>query len=543
LDISLPSNIKFSQLKLSTILLLLVGCLFILISGNLSFFHQVNGIYPWAQNQGFILSLALVVYAVIFLLALTLELILPVRLVLSLLLLIAAATAYFADSYGTVIDVDMIRNTLQTNVAEAGDLITFNLLVHLIFWALVPIVLMYFIPLQKLALSTRIKHRLLASVSAVALIVICLFSFSGHYASFFREHKPLRYFINPVFPVYSAGQYLARNLKSDLNQKYVHTADYAKLPDIDLHRELVIVVVGETARTDHFSLNGYSRQTNPLLEKTANIISYSDITSCGTSTAISVPCMFAIAGRDDFNVDQAEQTENVLDLVVEAGPRVLWRDNNSDSKGVAGRFPYQNFKTAENNPICDEECRDVGMLVDLQQYIDQQSGDIMIVLHQMGSHGPAFYKRYPAEFELFTPACHSAELSECSDKEIINAYDNTVLYTDYFLAEVIALLKRNTPKYETSMLYVSDHGESLGESGLYLHGLPFMFAPQEQTKVAVILWVGESSDIDFAASEKLRDVPNSHDAIARAILTVMEVDSNAILPDSPPLFLLKKNNQ
>jgi lipid A ethanolaminephosphotransferase len=538
LDIALPSNIN-----LPPSLLLLIGCLFILISGNLSFFHQLSDIYPWEENQGFIISLGLIVFAVIFLLALTLELILPVRLALSVLLLIAAPTAYFADSYGTVIDVDMIRNTMETNVAEAGDLLTFNLLIHLFLWALIPVVLVYFIPLQKLALPIRIKHRLLALVSAIVLIVICLFSFSGHYASFFREHKSLRYFINPVFPVYSAGQYLARSLKSDRNQEYVHTADYANLPDIDPHRELVIVVVGETARSDHFSLNGYSRQTNPLLEKTANIISYSNITSCGTSTAISVPCMFAIAGRNDFNVDEAQQTENVLDLVVKAGPSVLWRDNNSDSKGVAGRFPYQSFRSAENNSICDEECRDVGMLADLQQYIDQQSGDIMIILHQMGSHGPAFYKRYPAEFEKFTPACQSAELSACSNEEIINAYDNTILYTDYFLSEVIALLKRNTPSFETSMLYVSDHGESLGENGLYLHGLPFMFAPQEQTKVAVVLWVGESSDIDFSASEKLRDVPNSHDAIAQAILTVMEVDSNAKLADTPPLFLLKKDNQ
>lgn len=543
MDITLLSNINSSQFRFSPTQLLLIGCLFILISGNQSFFHQLSDIYPWAENQGFILSLAIIVFVVIFLLALILELILPVRLVLSVLLLIAAPTAYFADSYGTVIDVDMIRNTMETNVAEAGDLLTFNLLIDLVFWALIPVVLVYFVPLQKFSLSIRIKHRLLALVSAIVLIVICLFSFSGHYASFFREHKSLRYFINPVFPVYSAGQYLASSLKSDRNQEFVHTADYAKLPDIDPHRELVIVVVGETARADHFSLNGYARQTNPLLEKTENIISYSDISSCGTSTAISVPCMFAIAGRDDFNVDQAQQTENVLDLVVKAGPSVLWLDNNSDSKGVAGRFSYQSFRTAENNPICDQECRDVGMLADLQQYIDQQSGDIMIVLHQMGSHGPAFYKRYPAEFEKFTPVCHSAELSDCSEEEIINAYDNTILYTDYFLSEVIALLKRNTPKFETSMLYISDHGESLGENGLYLHGLPFMFAPREQTKVAMVLWVGGSSDIDFSASKALADVPNTHDAIARAILTVMEVDSNAKLADSPPLFLLKKNNQ
>jgi lipid A ethanolaminephosphotransferase len=160
-------------------------------------------------------------------------------------------------------------------------------------------------------------------------------------------------------------------------------------------------------------------------------------------------------------------------------------------------------------------------------------------LHQMGSHGPAYYKRYPKEFEIFSPACQTNELSNCTDQQIINAYDNTIIYTDYFLSKVITLLKYNTPKYETSMLYVSDHGESLGENNVYLHGLPFLFAPQAQTKVPLIIWVGGSSDIDLQKTLALKDIPNSHDAVSHAILTAFEIQSDIHVLNILPLIKMK----
>jgi lipid A ethanolaminephosphotransferase len=307
----------------------------------------------------------------------------------------------------------------------------------------------------------------------------------------------------------------------------------------DAHAELVILVVGETARADHFSLNGYQRNTNPRLSVEANLISFSNIHSCGTSTAISVPCMFSYSAHDGFDVKSARNTENGLDLLQKAGVNVLWRDNNSDSKGVADRVPFQNFRSAPLNPACDEECRDIGMLDGLQAYIDGKSGDILIVLHQMGSHGPAYHRRYPAEFEKFTPACQSNELADCTQDEIINAYDNTILYTDYFLSQVIALLKANSPKYEAAMFYVSDHGESLGESGIYLHGMPYSFAPEAQTHVPVIAWIGPSSDIDYAQSLALRDQANSHDVVFDTLLAVFEVTTELLPAAEVKLVVLE----
>ncbi|MCB1810140.1 MAG: sulfatase-like hydrolase/transferase, partial [Candidatus Competibacteraceae bacterium] len=303
-------------------------------------------------------------------------------------------------------------------------------------------------------------------------------------------------------------------------------APEAARPVGDADRELIIMVVGETARRDHFSLNGYARNTNPELAQISNLVSYQQVSACGTSTAISVPCMFALTGHDNFDGETAQHTENVLDILQRAGVSVLWRDNNSDSKGVATRVRYEDFRSPALNPVCDIECRDIGMLQGLQAYIDNQTGDILIVLHQMGNHGPAYYKRYPPEFERFTPACHSAELSTCSEQEINNAYDNAILYTDYFLSQVIALLKANTPQFETAMLYVSDHGESLGEKGLYLHGMPYLFAPKEQTEVPVIVWVGESSDVDLSSALRSKDKQNSHDAVFYSLLAAFEIEDS-----------------
>lgn len=288
---------------------------------------------------------------------------------------------------------------------------------------------------------------------------------------------------------------------------------------------MLILVVGETARADRFSLTGYSRITNPYLEK-EDAISFSNYYSCGTTTAVSLPCMFSILNKNEYTKEKASQTENLLDVLTYAGVNVLWRDDNSDSKGVALRVPFESYKTQENNTICDTECRDEGMLIGQQDYIDQQdNGDILIVLHQMGNHDPAYYKRYPENFEEFTPGCQTNQLEDCSIKEIGNSYDNAILYTYYFLSKIISLLKTNSKTFETAVFYVSDHGESLGENGLYLHGLPYIIAPDNQTHIAVIMWFAENFQIDKDPIKLKRAEKFSHDNIFHTVLGAMGIES------------------
>jgi len=290
-----------------------------------------------------------------------------------------------------------------------------------------------------------------------------------------------------------------------------------------------LYVVGEAARADHFELNGYQRETNPLL-KQEDIINLSNVSSCGTSTAESVPCMFSIYTKDQYSYKKGITTENVLDVLKHTKKiAILWRDNNSDSKGVALRVPYQDFKTPKNNTICtDGECRDIGMLQGLDDFIKKNKGkDILIVLHQMGNHGPAYYKRYPKKFEKFKPTCKTNELEKCTQQEIINAYDNAILYTDYFLDNVIKFLKKYDKTYDTAMIYMADHGESLGENGVYLHGLPYFMAPNAQTHIGAIIWLGKGmkKEIDIQSLKAKSKKHFSQDNLFHTLLGIFQVQT------------------
>lgn len=522
-----------------TRLLFIVPALLVL-TGNATFFSKVEAIYPWGvDNSGFLLSLAFFHYSLLTLFMAIFSLFLPMRVIASVFILLTAMQGYFTNQLGIMIDTDMIRTMFETNVAEAADLLNAGFIWHLLLQGVAPVAFMWWLPFKKLSMYRELKFKALSAVTVIAVIVLSIFPFSDHYASFFREHKPIRNYMYPTASILNMGRYIKQEVKAAETHDFISLTDNVIRSTVDTHTELVIMVVGETARTDHFSLNGYKRQTNPRLAVEKNLISYSDISSCGTLTAMSVPCMFSHDDREHFDREASHYIENVLDLLKRANVSVLWRDNNSSSKGVANRVAYEDYRSPENNHTCDVECRDTGMLEGLQAYIDKQKGDILIVLHSMGSHGPAYFKRYPKEFEKFTPACNTLELSQCSREEVINAYDNTIVYTDYFLSKVIELLKRNTPKYETTMFYVSDHGESLGESGLYLHGMPYMIAPEAQTKVPLIVWGGDSSDVDIIKSVELKDVTNSHDAVFDVLLDLFEIQSDLNKSSASPLVYLK----
>jgi lipid A ethanolaminephosphotransferase len=513
--------------------LVVLVAVFVGAFGNLSFFGKVLNAYPLtAGNAPALASLAAMLVATsILLLALTCFR-RTTKPVLIVVLLLSSLAASFMDSYGVVINDDMLQNAVQTNIAEALDLLNFRLLAYLVMLGVLPAILIGRMPLRwrGLRIEAIARGKLLAVV--VLFMVGTALAFGGFYASFLREHKSLRSFANPGYFIYSAVKYSTGTLAVKGRQALIAVGADAIIPAGDVDRELFILVIGETARADRFSLNGYARDTNPQLRR-ADAVSFSNFRACGTSTAVSVPCMFSLIGMDKFDTKKGAAQENLLDVLTHAGVNVLWLDNNSDSKDVALRVPYQSYKSPDVNPVCDPECRDVGMLSALQKHIDAQpKGDIFIVLHQMGNHGPAYFKRYPPEFEKFKPACQSADLSQCSREEIGNAYDNAILYTDFFLGKVIDLLKDNDSKFETALLYVSDHGESLGEGGVYLHGLPPAIAPDAQLHVPAIMWLGSGfSDVDFPALRRKRDTRFTHDNLAHTVLGAMEVGTSIYRPE------------
>ncbi len=531
------------QNRISVNRLVLLAAVFLTVFANVAFFRNLAKSFVGHPNAGLHLaSLAVVLLCVITLFLLLFSFRRVIKPTLIFLFLISSAAAYFMDTYNVVIDSDMLVNALTTNAAESRDLLTPRFVMYLLLMGLVPSYLIWDleimrVPWRQAALS-RFK---LASAALVTFIAVVLI-FSSFYASFVREHKMLRYYANPVTPLYAVYRYGKKARVGEAVEVKSIGMD-ARIPLTDEDRELVIMVLGETARADRFSLNGYPLQTNPRLEQ-EDVISFKRVQSCGTSTAVSVPCMFDREDREDFSNEKAAATQNVLDVLGHAGVTMLWRDNNSNSKGVADRIPYESFLTSETNPVCDEECRDVGMLAGLQDYIDSQpEGDLLIVLHQMGSHGPAYYKRYPEEFRVFTPTCDSNQLDSCSQEEINNSYDNSIRYTDHFLAETIELLRANDDHFETAFLYAGDHGESLGENGVYLHGLPYWMAPDSQTEVPMILWFGKNYDAaPRLAFQKIRNAPLSHDFIFHTLLGLFEISTEEYNKNKDVLYLAREHS-
>lgn len=512
--------------KMTHFKMILLTSLFLLLFDNFSFFRNVLVVYPASlNNMGFLFSLAVVLINVMVLLFTIFCTKYTVKPILIVILLASSLASYFMNEYNIVIDDSMIQNILETDISESLDLFSFKLVLYLLFAGILPSIFVCKVKIEHRSLKAELLSRLKIIAGTLLIIVLMIFPFTKFYTSFLREHKRLRYYTNPTYYIYSIGEYIASRMNGS-EIVLMSIGRDAKIPETDMDRELVILVIGEAARADRFSLNGYQRETNPLLKK-EDVINLPNVYSCGTSTAVSVPCMFSIYNRDEYSDKKAKSTQNILDVLSHAGVNILWRDNNSDSKGVALRVAYEDYKDPNNNPICDVECRDEGMLEGLQEYIDsQKQGDILIVLHQMGNHGPAYYKRYPKHFEKFTPTCKTNQLEECTEEEINNAYDNAILYTDYFLSKVIKLLKQNTNRFESAMLYLSDHGESLGEKNLFLHGLPYAMAPEAQKRIAAIMWFGDGFEIDKDAIRNSASKEYSQDNLFHTLLGLMEVDTS-----------------
>ncbi|WP_052184956.1 phosphoethanolamine transferase [Methylotenera sp. N17] len=517
-----------SKAQTQTFAILLVVT-FIMLSGNFSLFHGIFNIYPLTlHNLPFLISLALFFTSLTAIFFLLISLGKWTRWILAAFLLIASQSAYYMDHLGVIIDTVMIDNIVQTNSSEFSSLVTSTLILRTFLLGVIPAWLILKYCPDPLSFKEELKSRLRSILLFLLAIVVLVIPFTADYTSFIREHKIVRFYSNPTYSVYSAIKYATQQSSISVHTlPLLKTAEDAVLLDPSTSKkELIIMVVGETARADRFSLNGYKRITNPELSK-QDIVSFSNVSSCGTSTGVSVPCMFSSLGRAKYDKEKALDQENALDVLAKHGIEVLWRDNNSDSKGVATRIKYEDFKTPTLNPICKGECRDVGMLSGLDEYIAKNKDkDMMIVLHQMGNHGPEYYRRYPKEFERFKPACQTGELRDCTQEEVDNAYDNAILYTDYFLSEVINFLKKYDEKYEVAMLYVADHGESLGEHGIYLHAAPYMIAPKEQTHVPVIAWTGKYFDYNLSDIKPYKDTAISHDDLFCTLLIAYELESD-----------------
>ncbi len=458
---------------------------------------------------------------------------------LILLFLTSSLAAYFTNSYGVIIDRDMVRNIAQTDWHEALELLSGKLLLYFVVLGVLPSVFVARLQIRYARPLRELLNRLLAVLASLLLIGLTALTFYQDFASVFRNHRELRYLVVPTGFVHALSSFVQHELKAGnipLKPLGLDARPGALWNTAAPRKAVVILVVGETARARNFALNGYSRPTNPELAQ-QDLINFSDVHSCGTATAVSLPCMFSRLDRANFDADRSARYENLLDVLRHAGIPVLWRDNNSGCKGICDRSDHEEFTPASDPALCsNDECFDMILLQDLEQKIERYDHAAVIVLHQKGSHGPAYYLRAPKEFQQFSPVCHTNQLQQCSKTEILNAYDNTILYTDHVLASLIGFLKQRTERYDSALLYVSDHGESLSENNLYLHGLPYAIAPDEQTHIPFFLWFSDRFSqrfgIDTRCLRTLQNHPYSHDNLFDTVLGMLDIQTRLYRRDS-----------
>ena len=467
---------------------------------NFAFYQKIHEFTPYANLKAGVLlaATALIIIAFYNLLLQWLNWKWNAKILASLLIILGGFSAYFVNSLGVVITPDQIQNMLQTDAREVRDLWSMRLVIWTLGFVIFPLGIVWMLQIQPASLGRQIVQKGLSSVVSLGLILGLLFCFYVDYAAIFHEHRDLKGMLSPQNSIASTLSYYKKKApKANLPLvAFGEDAHLLQQTQMQEHPKLMVLVVGETARAESFALNGYARNTNPELSKLA-VINFNQVSSCGTATAVSVPCMFSGMSRETYDEQLASHREGLLDIAQRAGYQVTWIDNNSGCKGACDRVQKYQIPAQLKQKWCDAggECFDeilVDSLKDYLAHLDKNNQKPqLIVLHQMGSHGPAYFKRSKAPYQPFQPTCNSNAIQGCSAEELKNSYDNSIVYTDHVLAQIIETLKQQTP-YQTGFWYLSDHGESTGEHGLYLHGAPYSMAPTQQTHVPMLMWFSDA---------------------------------------------------
>jgi lipid A ethanolaminephosphotransferase len=458
-----------------------------------------------------------------------------VRPVLAVLFVGTAVASFYMDRYTIFLNTEMLRNILRTDPTEAGELLTLPLIPHLLAYAVVPVALLRWTGVRVRPLPRALLIRAGAVTLALTVAVLALFIEFKDASPLLREHRDARHLVTPTNYLASLFKISRDALAAPPGEPQPIALDAHRLVSSAAVRKptLLVLAIGETVRSANFGLSGYVRQTTPELSQ-LNLLVYPKVQACGTSTEVSLPCMFAPIGRRDYDDKRIRNEESLLHVLARVGIGVTWIDNQSGCKGVCAGLPQERIAGDADPAFCDgERCLDGILLPRLAATLKASKGDLVVVLHMLGNHGPAYSRRYPPEFRKFVPTCESLELSECSQDEIVNAYDNAILYTDHVLASLIQYLATQSGR-NAGLIYVSDHGESLGEAGLYLHGLPYQIAPALQREVPMFVWLSDGLKRDAGLSTAcLRQGVSSevsHDHLFHSVLGLLQVETRAREP-------------
>ncbi len=438
--------------------------------------------------------------------------------------LLSLGVLYGLVAFGVVFDKSMLRNVIETDVAEASSYLSWPLFMALGVGGTCVTALIWRTEVVFAPPLSEVSRRLLTSLVLLVLGGGLTWLDYEEFAATGRNNSKLKDELIP-FEWVSAFGSVAKTRWFSAPKVYQVIDDHPVLRSFDRPR-VTVVIVGETARADHFEYNGYARETNPFTMPYGPVY-FADVESCATATAESVPCMFSDWGRREFNVVDARYRENALDIAALAGAEVVWIDNNSSCKGVCDRQPHRRISVDASHPLCDGQyCFDAVLLPEIRSEIESRTAQSkLIVVHEIGSHGPTYYRRYPESMRHFTPDCQRSDIQNCSHEALLNTYDNTIRYSDFVNAEILRLAMEFSVELDINVMYVSDHGESLGESGVYLHGLPYVVAPDEQTHVPLWIWRNQSDDWRECIRLDNSQGPPSHDVVFHTLLDLVGVDS------------------
>lgn len=452
--------------------------------------------------------------------------------VISVLILFSSVVFYATKEYGIIFDSTMFQNFYETDVSEASTYFNLNSFISVSLLGGVPAFLFFLVSVNYKPFFVEFKERVIIILVSLVIIFCLVASFYQNYAAFVRNNEQFKRSVIPTYYISSLVKFVSSEfIFEPLVYLSLGNDAVKNEPKLKNKPNLVVFFVGETARAANFKYNGYARDTNHYTSQ-YEIIPFQNVSSCGTTTAVSVPCMFSQMERANYSGNQAKNSDNVLDILKKAGIEITWIENNSGCKGVCDRVKTIKIPTNSKSKHCDGfYCLDIVLLEKLELELSPPlQNDKLIVMHMIGSHGPTYYKRYPEEFRKFTPDCQKSDIQNCTNDELINTYDNTILYTDYILSETIKTLTSLAGQHNLSMIYVSDHGESLGENGVYLHGIPYSIAPSEQTKVPMLFWMNkqfsEQNSLKPDCLVAAREFTYSHDNIFHSLLGLMNVQSS-----------------
>ncbi len=523
------SPLRFPEVRYST--LIYIASAWIALALNTLLYEKVA---EWLNTNVWLANATLMVVA--FLLNVILFSVFAYRGILkpviSLTFIVSASCAYFMQTYGVVIDHDMLTNGMETNTEEVMELIDVRLIVSVFIWGIVPTLLVWFIPITYPTKLRTFSGNLIRFGTSLVVAIALLATQYSTFSSMFRNHREIKSITVPLNWIAASNVVIRQAVGSEQRASYTDLTGDVMAPESD-QPQIIVLVLGETARADHFSLNGYAKNTTPHLKSRLDkgqLVNFEQVSSCGTATAVSLPCMVSYLNQSDYDSGKAKTTSNLVDVYAAAGYQVSWIDNNSGCKDMCNRI--DSIKIVKKEVGCEssgEYCYDTVLNEQLAEKLKNVHQNTLIVMHMIGGHGPEYSLRSPEDVKQFQPECHTPNLDECSVEEITNAYDNTIVMTDIVVDRVIQQLTETG--INSTLVYVSDHGESLGENGVYLHGLPYFMAPEAQTHVPMVIWQSQWSAEQKACLQKLTEQPLSHDNLFHTLVGKGQIQTSLYTPD------------